>query len=256
MRILLVADLHYTLKQFDWLAEAASGHDLVVIGGDLLDVASILEPQVQTLVVEKYLSRIASLRPLMVSSGNHDGDRRSEADESVAGWLQELRGGQLYVDGDSVELEGTLFTICPWWDGPVSRAALESQLERDAARPRKRWIWIHHAPPDQSPVSWAGRRFGGDEFLPGWIEKYRPDFVFSGHIHNAPFLDRGSWLDRVGDTWVFNPGRQIGSSPTSISLNLETMVVEWTSFEGPVRRSLNESGQASLSPAPSAAGGA
>lgn len=256
MRILLVADLHYTLKQFDWLVEATSRHDLVVIGGDLLDVASVLEPQVQTLVVEKYLARIASQRPLIVSSGNHDGDRRSEADESVAGWLQELRGGQLYVDGDSVELDGTLFTVCPWWDGPVSRAALESQLERDASRPRNRWIWIHHAPPDQSPVSWAGRRFGGDEFLPGWIEKYHPDFVFSGHIHNAPFLDRGSWLDRVGKTWVFNPGRQIGAAPTSISLDLETMVAEWTSFEGPVQRTLSEAAPPPLSPAPSAVGGA
>lgn len=240
MRILLVADLHYTLKQFDWLLADACRHDVVVIGGDLLDLASILEPQVQCLVVEKYLDRIAALKPLIVSSGNHDGDRRSAADESVAGWLQEARKGQLYVDGDTVEIQGNLFTICPWWDGPVSRAAIEEQLIRDSVRPRKRWIWIHHAPPDQSPVSWAGRRFGGDEYLVGWIQKFQPDFVFSGHIHNAPFLDRGSWLDRLGRTWVFNPGRQIGPAPTCISLDLDSMSVEWTSFEGPIRRSLSE----------------
>lgn len=248
MRILFVADLHYTLKQFDWLMTQADAHDVLAIGGDLLDLGSLLEPQVQGVVVEKYLSRIAARKPLIVSSGNHDGDRRSSADESVAGWLQEARQAGLHVDGDHLMLDGTLFTICPWWDGPVSRAALESQLAQDSERPHKRWVWIHHAPPDQSPVSWAGRRFGGDEFLGGWIERYRPDFVLSGHIHNAPFLDRGSWLDRVGVTWVFNPGRQIGPVPTHISLNLETGWAEWTSFEGSVRRNLNE--------APAAAAGA
>lgn len=256
MRILVVADLHYTLKQFDWLMTEVARYDLVVIGGDLLDLSSVLEPQVQCLVVEKYLARIARQKPLIVSSGNHDGDRRSEANESVAGWLQEVRGEQLYVDGDSVELGGTLFTVCPWWDGPVSRATLEAQLARDSARVQGRWIWIHHAPPDQSPVSWAGRRYGGDEFLVSWIRRFQPDFVFSGHIHNAPFLDRGSWLDRLGKTWVFNPGRQIGPAPTYISLDLETMVVEWTSFEGPVRRLLSEATMPPLNPPASSGGGA
>jgi len=256
MRILYVADLHYTLKQFDWLLAQADSHDVVIIGGDLLDLGSLLEPQVQEVVVEKYLSRIAARRPLIVSSGNHDGDRRSEADESVAGWLQEARHGRLYVDGDQVLLDGILFTICPWWDGPVSRAALESQLARDVQVSRARWIWIHHAPPDQSPVSWAGRRFGGDEFLGGWIAKYRPDFVLSGHIHNAPFLDGGSWLDRIGSTWVFNPGRQIGAVPTYISLDLDAQSAEWNSFQGPVHRDLSPSAPGNLSAEPPVAAGA
>ena len=53
MRILFVADLHYSLRQFDWLLSQAESHDVVVIGGDLLDRASILEAPVQALVVEK-----------------------------------------------------------------------------------------------------------------------------------------------------------------------------------------------------------
>lgn len=238
MRILFVADLHYSLKQFDWLMAQADSHDVVVIGGDLLDRGALLEPQEQSLVVEKYLRRIAQRKPLIVSSGNHDGDRRSAADESVAGWLQEARAGQMYVDGDSVELGGVLFTVCGWWDGPVSRSELEQQLERESRRRSGRWVWIHHAPPDRSPVSWAGRRFGGDEYLGGWIERYRPDMVLSGHIHNAPFLEGGAWVDRVGTAWVFNPGRQIGAVPTCISIDVEAGTGEWTSFQGPSRRLL------------------
>ena len=33
MRILLVSDLHYTLKQFDWVGSVASEYDVVVVAG-------------------------------------------------------------------------------------------------------------------------------------------------------------------------------------------------------------------------------
>ena len=40
MKCLLVADLHYSLKQFDWLLEAARDMDVVVIAGDHLDISA------------------------------------------------------------------------------------------------------------------------------------------------------------------------------------------------------------------------
>ncbi|HSZ76316.1 MAG TPA: hypothetical protein VK775_02900, partial [Chthoniobacterales bacterium] len=48
----------------------------------------------------------------------------------------------------------------------------------------------------------------------------------------APFYPEGSWIDRVGKTWVFNPGRQTGPFPTYIILDLEASVAEWISAEG------------------------
>jgi Icc-related predicted phosphoesterase len=232
MRLLFVADLHYALKQFDWLVANADRFDPVIIGGDLLDLASALDFDVQIVVVEKYLERIRQKTRLLVSSGNHDGDSRSAADESVARWLQEARAAGLSVDGDSLELPGALVTVCPWWDGPVSRAEIEAQLARDAAKVRGRWVWVHHAPPAGSPVCWTGKKFAGDEFLRGWIERFAPDVVLSGHIHNSPFYAAGSWVDRIGKTWVFNPGKQIGPAPACIALDLETMTAEWISLEG------------------------
>ena len=53
MRLLFVADLHYELKQFDWLMAHAAEFDAVIIGGDLLELGSALEPDVQIVVVEK-----------------------------------------------------------------------------------------------------------------------------------------------------------------------------------------------------------
>ena len=81
-------------------------------------------------------------------------------------------------------------------------------------------------------MSWTGREFGGDEFLPDWITRYQPDLVLSGHIHNAPFYPEGSWIDRLGKTWIFNPGRQIGSSPACLLFDLDKMTVAWVSLEG------------------------
>lgn len=65
MRCLFVADLHYSLPQFDWLLRSAAGYDLVVLAGDALDVGSIVDYRAQTLVVRKYLQRVAVATRLM-----------------------------------------------------------------------------------------------------------------------------------------------------------------------------------------------
>lgn len=247
MRLLFVADLHYELKQFDWLMSHAADFDAVIIGGDLLELGSTLDPEVQIVVVEKYLGRICRQKPLLVSSGNHDGDTRSAANESICNWLHDLKDGQLFVDGDSVEIGDVLITICPWWDGPVSRAEVESMLAKDAEKPKKWWVWVHHSPPDNSPVSWAGKKYGGDEFLVEWIQHHQPDLVLSGHIHNAPFNSKGSWNDRLGRTWVFNPGRQIGPCPTYLIFDLDKMSVEWVSLEDQVVQQLDAPGGGGIS---------
>jgi Icc-related predicted phosphoesterase len=238
MRMLFVADLHYTLKQFDWLAAISARYDITIIGGDLLDLASPLDFEVQIVVVEKYLNRIRQRTNLLVSSGNHDGDSRNAGDESVAQWIRDSKADHLFVDGDSVEYSGTLFTLCPWWDGPVSRAEVKALLTREAENKAQRWIWIYHPPPANSGVSFTGLKYCGDEYLLEWIERFGPDMVLSGHIHNAPFYPKGSWAGRIGKTWVFNPGRQLGSCPTYITFDFDSMTAKWVSTEGESIRQL------------------
>ena len=232
MKMLFVADLHYTLRQLDWLVENASRFDLVIIGGDLLDLGSTLDFDLQIVVVEKYLHRIRRNAPLLVSSGNHDGDSHNAANECFAEWLLLSRAEGLFVDGESAMLGDTRVTACPWWNGPVSRAELEDLLARESVKSVRRWIWSHHEPPEGARVSWTGKKLLGDHFLLEWINRFEPDLVLSGHIHSAPFYPEGSWIDRVGKTWVFNPGRQTGPFPTYIILDLEASVAEWISAEG------------------------
>jgi Icc-related predicted phosphoesterase len=232
MRLLVVADLHYALQQYDWVMDVAGEFDVVIIAGDHLDLTSLVDLRAQAVVIQKYLSRLKDRTRLIVCSGNHDLDSRNEAGEKVAKWILRPREDGTPTDGDSFVLEDTLFTVCPWWDGPIVREAIARQLAADAPKRLKRWIWVHHAPPDRSPISWGGSRFFGDVELERWIGEHHPDIVFSGHVHQAPFVKEGSWVDRLGPTWVFNAGHQFGAPPAHLIVDTAEATALWLSAAG------------------------
>jgi Icc-related predicted phosphoesterase len=233
VRILLVSDLHYQLRQFDWLTLAASDETInaqaVVIAGDLLDIRSAVPLDAQAVAVTAQLRDIGRRIEVMAASGNHDLDGRDEQGEKTSRWLTRASAPGVYVDGQSVLLDDTLFTVCPWWDGPLGRASLDAVLRADSLRPKRRWVWIYHAPPVGSPLAWDGRREFGDEALAEWLPVFRPDVVLTGHIHQAPFVPGGDWIQQIGSTWLFNPGQQPGPVPSYIVLDLTSGFAEWTS---------------------------
>jgi Icc-related predicted phosphoesterase len=232
MRILVVADLHYSLPQYDWLLDVAGDFDVVVIAGDHIDLSSLVDWRAQSVVIRKYVERLKAKTRLITCSGNHDLDSRNPLGEKVAQWIRDLSRDDVSSDGASLMVEDTLITVCPWWDGPLVKADV-AQLLADAAGKRNgRWIWVHHAPPDRSPTSWAGNRYFGDAELKEWIEIYQPDIVFSGHVHQSPFVASGSWVDRLGSTWVFNAGHQFGAPPAHIILDTDEAMALWFSAAG------------------------
>ena len=165
MRILLVSDLHYRLPQFDWVVRSAPSFDLVVLAGDHLDISSAVSLDAQSVVILKYLSLLHAAGNVAVSSGNHDLTGPDDHGEQAALWLSEARSAGVPTDGDSLLLGDTLVTICPWWDGPLGRAAVEEQLAIAAARRPARWVWVYHWPPLGSPTCWTGQRHYGDADL-------------------------------------------------------------------------------------------
>jgi Icc-related predicted phosphoesterase len=232
MKCLLVADLHYALKQYDWLQKVAGDFDVVVLAGDLLEISSAVDRRTQIVVVRAYLEDLAQRTRLVVCSGNHDLDARNDQDELIARWMQDLGEIGVVADWGRVLIGDTLVTVSPWWDGPATRDAIGRQLADDAALEKRRWVWVYHAPPADSPVSWGGKRHFGDTDLAGWIAEYQPDLVLSGHVHQSPFVSGGSWADRIGRTWVFNAGQQIGETPAHVMLNLDTAEALWFSLAG------------------------
>jgi len=227
MRCLVVADLHYSLPQLDWLVSAAPQFELVIFAGDALDIGSMVDFRAQIVVVKKYLELLAAQTKVILCSGNHDLDDRDAEGEKISRWIAQVRELGVVCDGDGMTIGDTLFTVCPWWDGPRVKQRIADQL-RDAAINRPpRWIWAHHAPPANSPTSWGGKRFFGDVELAQWIMQYQPSMVISGHVHQSPFITDGSWFDRLGQTWVFNAGLQPGRPPTHIVLDLDANQAFW-----------------------------
>lgn len=232
MKCLLVADLHYDLRKFDWVVEAAAHVDVVVLAGDHLEIAAIVDRPAQTIVVQKYFKRLQAIAPLLICSGNHDLDARNASGELVAKWLRNARYMGIPTDGDAKQIGDTLFSLCPWWDGERGKAEIGEQLARDAKARPARWVWVYHSPPEGSPTSWGGKRSFGDAALTAWIEEYQPDFVLSGHVHQSPFVPDGSWADRIGRTWVFNAGHQIGPIPAHVVVDLDEPRAFWLSLMG------------------------
>jgi hypothetical protein len=136
------------------------------------------------------------------------------------------------ADGNNFSTGGCMFSILPWWDGPMLLGDIEAQIAKESEIDKTKWVWIYHTPPDNSPTSWDGKKFNGDKNLIKWINIYKPDAVICGHSHQSPFKNDGSWVDQVASTWVFNPGMQIGPFPTHIIFDTNLKKAAWFSNYG------------------------
>jgi Icc-related predicted phosphoesterase len=237
VKLLLVADLHYTLKHYDWVIARARDYDAVVIAGDLLSVAAPVAPEAQIAAIRATLRKLAETTKVFACSGNHDLNALNDAGEKTADWLEVLGDAGIVTDGGSGVVGDTQITVLPWWDGPVAREASEKVLAEVDRSVAEKWVWVYHSPPE-SLLSWTGSRHFGDPIVLEWIKRWAPDHVLCGHIHQAPFAPDGSWVDRVEQTWVFNPGKQTGPSPTSVEIDLGAGHARWSSMTGPEERSL------------------
>ncbi|MGI9521267.1 MAG: metallophosphoesterase family protein [Hyphomicrobiaceae bacterium] len=245
MKLLLVADLHYHFKKYDWVVAAAAYVDVVVIAGDHLEISSTVRRPAQVAVVQQYFQKIRRKAKLLVCSGNHDLDGRDHNGERIAHWIATARYLDIPTDGDAFRIGDSLFSMCAWSDGNEGIARTAMQLERDAATRPAVWIWVHHAPPFGSTTSWGGKRSFGLPELSRWIADYQPDFVFSGHVHQSPYIAGGSWADKIGSTWVFNAGFQMSPPPPHLLIDLGALEVYWMSIPMVEHVRLNKNGAAS-----------
>ncbi|TVQ31770.1 MAG: phosphohydrolase [Geminicoccaceae bacterium] len=223
MRCLVTGDLHFNLRQFDWIGTVADRYDAVILTGDLLDMTGHQSRHQQLRQVGDYLRQWRGQTHLLVVSGNHDA---VDADHR-ADWLEVATAAGCFVDGDTVVFDAASFTLCPWRDDPLTEAEL-AQLLRTAPVPSDRpWIWVHHEPPAGAAVSWSGRTARGSAALAQLVRRQYPQFVLSGHIHDAPFVEGGTWIDRMGATQLVNHGRQPGDVPAHVVLDFAQDEVHW-----------------------------
>jgi Icc-related predicted phosphoesterase len=225
--MLTVSDLHYRLPSYDWLCAVGAEYDAVVLAGDLISIASPVPLEAQIVVVNSYLERLAAITELFVVSGNHDLDGPGEHGEQISSWLQRRQTASVHTDGESVDIGDFRVTLCPWWDGPITRTLLDDQLAVAAQDRLRRWLWVYHAPPAGTPLCSDGRRSFPDEDLAVWIAQHRPDVVICGHIHQAPWVDGGSCFGRLGTTWVFNAGHLPVRVPAHVVIDTAADTAVW-----------------------------
>src|SRR6476469_6437430 len=111
MRCLVVADLHYSLPQFDWLLSAAPQFDLVIFAGDALDIGSAVDFRAQIVVVKKYLALLSGITRVILCSGNHDLDERSDEGEKISRWIGDVGEFGVISDGGDLTIGDTMFTV-------------------------------------------------------------------------------------------------------------------------------------------------
>ena len=233
MHCLIVSDIHYSLAQYDWILRVAKNYQLVVLAGDLLDVSAIADIGAQIVVINKYIEKLTQITNVIVCSGNHDLDSFDSDGEKIPGWLIDLKRFGAKCDGEAFIHENYYFSVCPWWDGPKTKEKFLNWILDESKKVKaKKWIWVHHAPPKSSPVSWSGKKCMGDSDLYDLIETYQPLAVISGHIHQSPFVKEGAWVGKIGESWCFNAGRQIGAPPAFIAIDLALAQVFWLSGMG------------------------
>jgi len=247
MRILMVGDVHYDLRQLDWVLARAAEYELVVIVGDLLDISSTVPLDAQIPVVMQYLQRLAERTAVAVCSGNHDLTGLDADGEQAAGWLARATDFGVVVDNGSLVVGDAQIDVHPWWDGPIGRQRLESRLEalaetRHADGAPRRWIWVYHWPPPDLPVSWVGTKSYGDADLAGWIDRFHPDLVLAGHVHQSPWIDGGSWISNLGPTWIVNAGHETGPEPSHAVIDLDAWRASWWSYDRSEEQSLEALG--------------
>jgi len=162
MKCLLVSDLHYTLKQLDWLDRVGDRFDLVVIAGDHLDIASAVSLDAQVVVTLKYLRRLRDKTRVIVSSGNHDLTARDQANEKVAGWMAHVRQLGVPADGDRIEVGDTTVTICRTLPQGITVADMATDAEEEAVN-RRSTVVASAVTHDEHPT---GPNAGGGSKLP------------------------------------------------------------------------------------------
>ena len=204
-------------KQLDWVTSVAGDYDLVVLAGDHLDIASIVAPDAQIAVVLEYLARIAAKttvdRVLRATTTSTPATSSASAPRSGS---TRRAAPACSSTGRSSRPTHVLITVCPWWDGPLTR-----EVGRPPARRRR---GARRRPRVDLGVPRAARRVAdeldresGTTATPtssAWIEQHQPAIVLCGHVHQSPFMPDGAWIDRIGSTTVFNAGRQPGPVPT------------------------------------------
>jgi Icc-related predicted phosphoesterase len=255
MKILLTTDLHSCSFWYEWLIDQAGSVDLIALAGDLVEGFAPGSHSEEIRIVERCLGMIVSAGcPVAACSGNHELFLRktirvpekpattlSRLGELLYLPIPEATDHPLFVPDGCTRLvtqkeESLIITTIPYRIDVgvgIGRDIPEIHLWEEGRKLREergcRWLVLHHEPPRHTRV--GGMR--GHFSLVSTIQRFQPDFVLSGHLHDQPFLPGGGFCDQIGKTFCFNPGQvhpRSSRTPNHIILNTSSGEGKWFHF--------------------------
>ncbi len=194
MRIIALSDIHGAYKKVDEILAQESSFDALIIAGDLTTVGP---PEEAASAIRQFLRHG---KPLFVVAGNMDVPE-VEATFSTLGVSVNARGVVL----EGVGIFGVSASPFTPMHTPyeISEDEIMTRAEagwKDVASAQRK-LFVPHAPPRETKVDriLLGKHVGSTA-VRTFIERYAPDVVICGHIHEA----RG--IDTIGTTTIVNCG--------------------------------------------------
>jgi len=240
MRIIFTSDLHSNKLLYSELLDLInkSKADVLIIGGDLFDYSSNVEPQMK--FAEEFLYEFFKKIhiPIYIVNGNCD---RVKA----INYLHELeREGIINILAlsgisiNNIKLIGyeyvppTPFKIKDWERRDLASDSINFQIpcllsnENDNldlvssdflnklpsiedelnVLHEKKAIWVMHSPPYGGVLDKTNAGiYAGSKAIRSHIERVQPCLTLHGHIHEAPVVSK-QWAECIGNTISINPG--------------------------------------------------
>ena len=191
LRVLAAADIHGDRTLARKLASKAKKEnvDLVILCGDLTGPAETTD------LIKPFKD---AKKKVLLIPGNHDSF-------ATADFLAEFYGVK-NIHGYSVKYDDIGFfgaggaEIGP---GRITEKELFATLSKaySGLKGLKKKIMVTHMHPANSKSEFSG--FKGSESIAKAIEKFKPDFLPHGHIHEASGIE-----EKIGSTKVINVGRE------------------------------------------------
>ncbi len=192
LKILAASDLHGDSKLAKKLADKAEKEnvDLVVLCGDITgwtETNNIIKP-----FKDKE-------KRVLILPGNWDNFATTDFLASIYG-VKNIHGYS--VTYENIGFFGAGGAVSSPGPGRVTENEIMKTLEKahSGLKGIEKKIMITHMHPQGSKSEFSG--FAGSESITKAIKKFKPDFLFHGHIHEA-----GGFEEKIGSTTVINAGR-------------------------------------------------
>lgn len=193
-RIMAIADIHGDTNLVKKLAKKAKDEkvDIIIIPGDLTWIEELPRG-----IIEPFTKLN---KDILIIPGNHETQNTIELLKAQYPNIKNIHGKGIKEKDIGIFGAGYSQNTGPFWaEEEEIFKALKRGHEQIRNTPKK--IMITHAHHKGSKAEFTG--FEGSEAVKKAIEKFRPDIVLNGHIHEA-----GGIEEKIGKTRIINVARK------------------------------------------------